>query len=101
MTRLRPSTTMTYMETNQELMDMLNEYGFKKGPHDGDVYYCGASFFLVEAAMPELEFGATVRLVLYPMHPLGELHEKLQDFAAHRPKYAYVRTFNNPLTFRA
>ena len=101
MTRLRPSTTMTYMETNQELMDMLNEYGFKKGPHDGDVYYCGASFFLVKAAMPELENGATVRLVLYPMHQLGELHQKLQEFAAHRPKYAYVRTFNNPLTFRA
>ena len=89
------------METNQELMDLLDEYGFKKGPHDGDVYYCGASFFLVEPAMPELEFGATVRLVLYPMHQLGELHQKLQAFAASRSAFAYVRTFNNPLTFRA
>lgn len=92
---------MTYMETNQELMNLLLEYGFERSARDSNVFHNGRSLVLVEAAMPELEFGATVRLVLYPMHSMDGLHEKLQDFAAHRPKYAYVRTFNNPLTFRA
>ena len=101
MTRLRPSTTMTYMETNQELMDLLSENGFERSARDVKVWTNGQSVLIVRDAMPELENGATVRLVLYPMHPLSELHQKLQEFAARRPQYAYVRTFNNPLTFRA
>ncbi len=95
MTPLLLSTTMTYMETQQELTDLLAENGFERSASDSNVFYNGRSLVLMKAAMPELEFGATVRLVLYPMHPLSDLHQKLQEFAARRPQYAYVRTFTN------
>ena len=97
LTGWQPTTSLTGM-TNElnELETLLAEYGFKPASAiSGTLYRCGASWVKLKEAMPKIEFGATHRVVFYPMHDHGDLSERLQAFAASRSAFAYVRTFTN------